>query len=321
MIRPSVFTRAFVALTACFAILGGSSHAQVIGYGVNSLGTLFRFDTDAPAIVTELGPVGFVPEGIDFRPGTSTLYAIDIGPNTTQLYTLDINNGAPTAVGAGFASTGANYNLTGNQSFGFDFNPKTLQMDNSMRIRLVATNNPNLRLNSSTGQIAVVDLNLAFANGNSPFVDAAAYINNIPANMGVTALYDLDSRNDTLLLQSPPNDGVVSTGGSLGAGVDALEGMGFAIYTAPGDADPGIGGDFGYAVIKRPDVPLGGPLGSFLLYDLDLSNGTISNGALVGPAATPYNFDGGFAVIPEPTGLPMIALAIATFVAGRRRSR
>lgn len=296
-------------------------------YGVNSAGTLFSFDVTTPANVTvhgAVGAVGFVPEGIDFRPGSSTLYAIDIGPNTSQLYTIDINTGVPTAVGAGFTSTGVapgTYNLTGNQTFGFDFNPTTLQPDNSMRIRLVATNNANLRLNSSTGAIAAVDTDLNIAPGTSPFIDAAAYINNTPTAGGTTALYDMDSRNDALYLQNPPNNGTVTQVGPFGLGIDAQRNIGFDIYTTPGNTDTSLAGDFGFAVLKRPDAPINGPLGAYLLYNVNLATGGISNGALVGPAATPYDFDGGFAVlpgVPEPSA-GLLALAASMLAIRRRR--
>lgn len=307
-------------------LLSGTASAQ-IAYGVNGAGTLFAFDVNAPAAVVNIGPVGFVPEGIDFRPGTADLYAIDIGPNTTQLYTLSTSTGAATAVGAGFPSTGANYNLLGSQTFGFDFNPKTLQGDNSMRIRLVATNNSNLRLNSSTGLIANVDTNLVFGNGSSPFVDAAAYINNIPQAAGptaVTALYDMDSRNDELLLQNPPNNGVVTSVGAFGVTVDANRNIGFDVYTTPGDADATIGGDQGYAVLTRPDAPINGPLGAYLLYKVNLGTGQITNGALVGSPQAPWDFLGGFAVapvaVPEPATWSLLLVA-GGLVALRLRRR
>ncbi len=222
-----------------FGLLCSNAQAQ-IAFGVDSTGLLFRFNINTPAVVTPIGSVGFVPEGIDFRPGTSSLYALEVGPNTTQLYTIDITTAQATAVGSGFNSTGANYNLLQNTTFGFDFNPKTLQADNSMLIRVVGTNGTNLRLDSSTGQIAGVDSTLQFANGNSAFVDAAAYINNIPQAGGTTALYDIDSRNDALLLQNPPNTGTLSTVGPLGVTVDANRNIHFDIYTTPGDADLGL---------------------------------------------------------------------------------
>ncbi|MBY0587288.1 DUF4394 domain-containing protein [bacterium] len=321
-----------LALRAMFVsslILVSSAQAQQaqIGFGVNSVGTLFRFDVNAPSAVTTIGPLGFVPKGIDFRPGTNSLYAIDIGPNTTQLYTIDINTGSPTAVGAGFNSSGPGYDLTGNQTFGFDFNPKTLQGDNSMRIRLVSTSNANLRLNSSTGQIATIDTNLAFANGNSPFVDGSAYINNIPQTPqagGTTSLYNLDVRNNSLLLQNPPNAGTVSIVGPFGVTINNTErNTHFDIFTPLDNNDPTIGGDFAYAVLKRPDAPINGPFGSYLLYNVDLSSGQILNGALVGPAATPFDFVGGFAVspIPEPGSMVFIGMTAVTLVGWQMRRR
>jgi hypothetical protein len=327
MRRSSLALRALAALL--IAATAATTATAQTAYGVNAAGTLFSFDVTTPANVTVhgvVGAVGFVPEGIDFRPGSSTLYAIDIGPNTSQLYTIDIATGVPTTVGAGFNSSGVvnavPYNLTGNQTFGFDFNPTTLQADNSMRIRLVATNNANLRLNSSTGAIAAVDADLNIPPGNSPFIDAAAYINNTPTMGGTTALYDMDSRNDALYLQNPPNNGTVTQVGSFGFMIDAQRNIGFDIYTTPGNVDPSLSGDFGFAVLKRPDAPLGGPLGSYLLYNVNLATGGISNGALVGPAATPYDFDGGFAVlpgVPEPSA-GLLAL-VASTLAVRRRQR
>ena len=121
--------------------------------------------------------------------------------NTTTLYTIDINTAAATVVGS-FNSTGVGYDFTGNQKFGFDFNPTTLQMDGSMRIRLVGTNNGNVRLNSSTGAIAAVDTPLAIGN-NAPFVDGLAYSNNTAnAATGTTTLYDMDSRRQALHSES-----------------------------------------------------------------------------------------------------------------------
>jgi hypothetical protein len=316
-------SRFFLPALALGLVCCQYAHAQ-IAYGVNAAGTLFTFDTDAPATVTTIGPVNvggttIFMDAIDFRPGTSTLYAIDVGANTTQLYTINIGTGAATPVGAGFPSSGAGYSLSPNDSIGFDFNPTTLQVDGSMRIRLVATNNTNLRLNSSTGLIAGTDTALAFASGSSPFVDGAAYINNV-VGATATTLFDMDSRNDDLLKQDPPNAGTVATVGSFGVTIDASRGIGFDIFTTLGSTDNTIGGDFGFAVLKRPDAPLGGPLGAYLLYDVNLATGAITNGALVGPAATPFDFEGGFAVLPVPEpATVLLALVGATGLWVRRR--
>lgn len=298
-----------IAALAAFGI-GGAANGQT-AYGVNGNGLLFSFDVNTPSVVTNIGNLPFVPEGIDFRPGTNTLHAIDVGDTTTQMYTINIDSGLSSPVGAGFPTMGANYDLR-NGTFGFDFNPTTLQADNSMRIRLVGTSGANLRLNSSTGLIAAVDGQLLFGNGDSPFIDAAAYINNNPTMGGTTALYDMDSRNDELLLQSPPNAGTVSTIGSFGLTIDALSGIGFDIFTPLGSSDPTIADDFAYAVLRRPDAPINGPLGAYLLYNVNLGSGQIASGALVGSSDSPYDFTGGFAINPVPTpgaiGLGLVAL-------------
>jgi hypothetical protein len=301
---------------AAVLFAAGICHAQ-IGYGVNAAGTLFRFNVNSPATVTSIGNVGFVPEGIDFRPSSSTLYGIDIGPNTSQLYTININNGAATPVGASFTSNGAGYTLTGNQTFGFDFNPTTLQGDGSMRIRLVSTGGANLRLNSSTGQIATVDVGLLIGT-NSPFVDAVAYTNNTAnAGTGTTTLYDMDTRNDSLYIQNPPNNGTLNLVGPFGVGIDGNAPAHFDILTPPGTSN-----NLGYAVYRRPDAPPApGPTGSYLLYDVNLTTGATVNGRLVGPAATPFSFEGGLAVlaVPEPTSLLLAGVCLAAVCGVARR--
>jgi hypothetical protein len=307
-----------------------AGHCQAqIGYGVNGTGQLFRFfvNATAPAPVTNIGaPLSFVPEGIDFRPSSQTLYAIDVGPNTTQLYTIDIDTGVATAVGPGFNSTGvapAPYNLTTSTAFGFDFNPKTLQGDGSMRIRLVNTANQNLRLNSSTGLIANVDSQLVIPPEQAPFVDAVAYINNIAETPGpATTLYDMDTRNDSLYTQDPPNNGTLNLVGAFGAGIDATIRVHFDIFTDLESVDSTIGGDFGYAVLKRPDTPPApGPTGSYLLYNVNLATGQTVQGRLVGSSDTPANFDGGFAVlpfpIPEPSGASLAGVVVCAWVFAR----
>jgi len=296
--------------------------AAQTGYGVDANFTLFSFDVTAPATSTTIGNVGFLPEAIDFRPGTNQLYAIDVGATTTQLYTINIANGVATPVGAGFATTGVDYDLSGNQSFGFDFNPKTLQADTSMRIRLISTNGENLRLNSNTGLIAAVDVDLSISpSGASPFTDAAAYINNVPEVGGTTILFDMDIRNNSLYTQSPPNNGTMNLVGAFGATINNVQrGIGFDVYTDPLSVDATIGGDTAYAVLERPDAPINGPLGAYLLYNVNLATGAITGGALVDGGR---NFDGGFAIlpgVPEPSTFALAALAAMAGIIRQRRS-
>lgn len=282
-----------VRLALAFLFLPGIAAAQM-GFGVDGNGVLFRFNTDVPSVVFEIGHVGFIPEGIDFRPSTDTLYAIDITDTTAQLYVINIYTGAAVPVGNGFPSVGVDYDLSGGQTFGFDFNPKTLNVDGSMRIRLVSSGGSNLRLNSSTGAIAVVD---AAINPGGHTIDAVAYINNLPQTSGTTVLYDMDYTDDELFIQSPPNNGTVASVGSFGVTLDALDDISFDIFTPLGDSDTTIGGDFGFAVLRRPDAPIDDP-GIYLLYDVNLGTGGISNGATVGSPSSPYDFIGGFALLP-----------------------
>jgi hypothetical protein len=322
MIRTLCFAR---HLSVFLALLAFTQPAQAqTGYGVTANGTLFRFDVDSPATVTTIGNMGIVPEGIDFRPLSAAdvgnapiLYAIDIGTTTTQLYKVNTLTAAVTPVGAGFATVDAAYNLTGT-TVGFDFNPRTLQADNSIRIRLAASSGVNLRLNSDTGLIAAVDVPLQFAAGDVNTgvgsVDAVAYINNnlaTAAAAGTTALYGMDARNDDLLIINPPNNGTLNTVGPFGATIDALTNMGFDIYTDPASTDNTITGDRGLAVLRRPEAS------QYLLYDVNLATGQITNGRAVGGG---IDFTGGFAVapaaVPEPStlvlmlgaGLPMLAI-------------
>jgi hypothetical protein len=285
---------------------------------VDSSQQLFRFNTATPANVTNIGaPLGFLPEGIDFRPSSNILYAIDVGPNTTQLYTIDISTAVATAVGDGFPSADVGYDLTGNQTFGFDFNPTTLQMsDGSMRIRLVSTGNENLRLHSGTGEIAVVDTDLLIVGGASPFVDAIAYTNNI-ANFNTisTELFDMDSRNDELFEQDPPNMGTLTPVGAFGVTIDGERNIGFDIGT-----NPFTMANSAFAVYERLNAPIGNE-GEYLIYNVNLATGATTGGALVGTAPNFYDFDGGFSVlfVPEPTSLLLMVVGLAGAAILRRR--
>lgn len=293
----------------------------VTAYGVTASGALFRFQTDLVNTVTTIGNMGIVPEGIDFRPGSTQLYAIDVGATTTQLYTVNTSTAAVTPVGSGFPSqvmgVGA-YNLVG-QTIGFDFNPRTLQPDGSMRIRLVASGGSNLRLNSMTGLVAAVDTPLQYAMGDlhagqTPNVDACAYINSAVATDaagGTTLLYDIDYAHDNLVTQNPVNNGTLNTVGNVGITIDVLPGVSFDIFSAS-TTDDTNDDDFGYAVFTRgfigdrPKTDRQVPDGlQYLLYDINLDNGQVTNGRTVGGG---LDFTGGFAVQPQFAGIKLVKI-------------
>lgn len=229
-----------VVLTALPAASGITAYA-VAG------STLYSFDLSRPAVTTVVGTItgpggAFAPEGIDFNPASGVLYALDIGATTSQLYTINTSTAAATAVGAGFSNTGSgnngaatpvtsSYDLTG-QNIGFDFNPKTLQPDGSIRIRVTAQNGSNIRLNSSTGAVANVDIPLN-VGGTTTSIVASAYTNNLAqlATSGqTTTLYDVSDTNDTLYTQNPPNNGTLMPVGVV-LGIDAKSDAGLDILT------------------------------------------------------------------------------------------
>jgi hypothetical protein len=74
---------------ACTAVFASASAAQAqTSYGVNASGTLSSFDVNGSGTINTIIALPFRPEVIDFRPGTSTLYATDVTADTTQLYRI-----------------------------------------------------------------------------------------------------------------------------------------------------------------------------------------------------------------------------------------
>ncbi len=314
-----------LCVSVCASLLASPVARAQTGYGVTANGALFRFDVNSPAVITPIGNMGVVTDAIDFRPGTGILYGIDVGPTTSQLYTINTATAAVTPVGPGFPSVvagAAGYNIA-DQTIGLDFNPRTLQGDGSMRIRLVSSRAMNLRLNSDTGLVAAVDTPLTQILAVVPNVDAVAYTNSGASTAGgVTTLFGIDHSFDNLVRQGgvdgtpSPNGGFLTGIGSLGVSINALQNVGFDIFST--GTDDSNADELAYAVYVRPDAPVGDP-GKYLLYDVNLGTGATTNGRLVGGG---IDFAGGFAVIPEPgsIALCLVGALAAACVARRRRS-
>jgi hypothetical protein len=312
--RSTIAALEVIAVAALFAApVSAGSVPQLTAYGVTANGTLFKFDPFNTASATTIGNLGVVPEAIDFRPGTKQLYAIDVGATTTQLYKVDTTTAALTPVGAGFPSAvSGSYSL--GSKVGFDFNPRTLQGDGSVRIRVTDTNGSNLRVNSDTGLVAAVDTDLHIGT-NAPFVDASAYTNSAASTLpaaGTTTLFDMDSRNNSLYIQNPPNNGDMTLVGPFGATVTVNSGMAFDIFSQVA-GDDSIADELAFAALTRNGVVNG----EYLLYDVNLATGTITGGRSVGGG---LDFTGGLAVTaaPEPASLAVLVGA-ATLLRRRRR--
>ncbi|MBC7568885.1 MAG: DUF4394 domain-containing protein [Spirosoma sp.] len=147
--------------------------------------------------VTLTGTQGERILGVDFRPANGKLYGVI---NASQIYVIDPETGVATKVGVPFPPAVASTNV------GFDFNPVV------DRIRIVADNGQNLRVNPNTGAIAGVDGNINGAPGAR--IAAVAYSNSV-AGATSTNLYDIDPATDKLYRQDPPNAGSLVELGSL----------------------------------------------------------------------------------------------------------
>jgi Domain of unknown function (DUF4394) len=143
--------------------------------------------------------------GIDVRPATGALYGLgDAG----GVYELD-----PVAERPVFKAR-LNVAMTG-RNFGLDFNPTV------DRLRVVSDSGQNLRVNVDTGA-TTVDTPLNFTAGSTTSgVGAVAYTNNDNDASTATTLFDLDSVNDQLVTQNPPNNGTLVAGPKIGFDTDS----------------------------------------------------------------------------------------------------
>jgi len=192
-------------------------------------GSILGFHLDRPAEVRRVQPQGLSGRliGIDRRPADGVLYGLT---TTNEIYRLDPQSGQATLVSS------LTVPFDGDARSGVDFNP---QAD---RLRVVSHDGQNLRINVRLGATAV-DGALRYKDGDSgagkrPRITAAAYTHNI-ADAPDTKLFEIDEERDVLVLQDPPNDGILTTVGPLGIDFGPLGG--FDIVT---DA---TGKDSGYA--------------------------------------------------------------------------
>jgi hypothetical protein len=200
---------------------------------------LIRFDSASPSTVTApvsitggQGGASEVIQGIDVRPRTGGLYALGVVPGATdtlRTYLLDPATGVLTQVGSAVTAQAAG------PFYGMDFNPTV------DRIRVVNTNDENLRINPNNGSLAGDDSNL---NPAGRLIDGVAYDRNFDGHLGAsgTTVFGI-ARNGSQLVrigggdQNPsPNTGEVTTVGALGVAPSPASGLGFDISGATGKA-------------------------------------------------------------------------------------
>lgn len=187
-------------------------------------GQLMTFNAATPGTVTANVSVTNLSGnqllvGMDFRPATGQLFALGydnaLTVNNAQLYTINYTTGVATAVGSAVTLS------LGTGNVGFDFNPTV------DRIRVVASNGANYRLNPNTGGIAATDGTLTYAVGDvnvaeTPSIGSAAYSNSYIGSEATT-LYVMDDSLNTLVIQNPPNAGTLNTLNTTGLTITGWE--------------------------------------------------------------------------------------------------
>lgn len=236
----------------------GSANGRTI-FGVDGTNALVAFGSVRPDIigrkVTITGlQAGETIQGIDFGPVDRKLYALG---STSRVYTIDTVTAVATVVG----TTPFTPALAGT-NFGFDFNPVP------NRIRVHGSANQNLRLvpslgGATDGTTAAVDGNLTYAPGDAgagstPAIGGTAYTNSVSGATSTT-LYAIDFGRDVLTTLANPNDGVMTTVGSLGV-------------NTTGDVGFDIAGNNGTAYVT---LTTGGGFAGSTLYVINLITGSL----------------------------------------------
>jgi hypothetical protein len=188
---------------------GASSAAAATLVGLTADNKLVLIDTgkmSAGAPVAIAGAEKVL--GIDQRPADGKLYGLT---ENGQLVIIDHMSGK--------AQGGAM--LSEKTPLGprpvVDFNPA------ADRLRVIGANGTSLRINVENGMTTVdKPLNYDAADANAskkPMVAAGAYTNSSKGTKS-TELFHVDGGNGALVIQNPPNDGVLKTRGAVGiAGV------------------------------------------------------------------------------------------------------
>ncbi|HYC63692.1 MAG TPA: DUF4394 domain-containing protein [Reyranellaceae bacterium] len=186
------------------ALLAGAANAATL-VGLTADNKLVRIDTATMAATPATAITGADKVvGIDVRPADGKLWGLTA---TGQLITIDPANGK-----AWLGPMLSEKVALGERPV-VDFNPA------ADRLRIIAANGVSLRINVETGA-TIVDKPLNFdasdaAKDKKPAVAAGAYTNS-SKGAKATELFHVDAGTGALVLQNPPNDGVLKTKGALG---------------------------------------------------------------------------------------------------------
>jgi len=223
-----IWALAAVALMSVLATTPAAAGGLKV-FGLTADQRLVKFRSEKPRQLREIGVVSPLqaPDtslvGIDFRVQDGQLYGVG---NAGGIYTIDRRTAAATLVSQLTVPLNGAF-------FGVDFNPA------ADRLRIISDTGQNLRHNVDLGGVTAVDANLTYTQPPivpAPYtpvttlgVTGAAYTNNdLDPNTGTT-LFDIDTALDQVVIQSPPNNGILVATGKLTVDTDAP--VGFDIYT------------------------------------------------------------------------------------------
>ncbi|MFC8290573.1 DUF4394 domain-containing protein [Streptomyces sp. NPDC057242] len=220
-----------------FGPRGRAAHHDLIGVGLTSDQRLVGFGVHDPADTWSLGKVSGLKGdgrivGIDFRVQNGKLYGVG---DKGGIYTLSDEAAAVKVSQLTVALQG--------RYFGVDFNPA------ANRLRVISDTGQNLRHNiddPAAPKTTTADGTLT--NPTTPpstamGVTGAAYTNNDLDAATATTLFDVDTANDRVSLQSPANAGTLAPTGGLG--VNAGPSAGFDIHYKASD-----GTNHGFAALN-----------------------------------------------------------------------
>lgn len=284
----------FACLTLSLLAVGIKPAQAELITGLTTTNQLLSFDSASPNTIQSSVSIsgllgGDTLLGLDYRPANGALYGFGSG---SRLYTINATTGV-----ASLAST-LSTPATGT-SFGVDFNPVP------DRLRLISDNDQNFRINVDTGAVTV-DGTLAYAAGDAsaganPNIVGSAYTNNF-AGATTTTLYNIDSNLDRLVIQNPPNNGVLNTVGNLG--FDTGDQVGFDISGSTGAA---------YASLTGQGASSSG------FFTINLATGQATQVGMFGNGVVLRDIS--VSPVPEPSTYAMMALGVAAMALISRKRK
>ena len=200
-------TLAVAGAVAASALMTTGAHAQGRIVGLVDGKTLVTIDPASKKVTSTVNVSGAgTLLGIDVRPADGMLYGVTSDGN---IVTIDVASGKATM------KSKLSEPWTRSAATTFDFNPV------ADRLRLMSSEGVSWRINVDDGKVTV-DGSHKFKDpmaGKNPRVVAGAYTNSFK-DTKATALYNIDASTNSLVLQAPPNDGVLAAVGPLGITVN-----------------------------------------------------------------------------------------------------